>query len=70
MPRPPKEETTGITPTDMQEMRRIWDANALPRFTHRFKWNAAMNRWELLHQPSNTVKAYRNDDSGGNWIEV
>ena len=62
----PKDMSSGITTTDLMEMRRLWDENAWPRATHRFKFSAPGDCWELWHQPSNTKKFIRNDQ--GDWV--
>ena len=57
----------GITRTDLQYMRLLFDTNEWPRSTHRFRWSPVNDRWELMHHPSNTVKAYQAD---GGWVEA
>lgn len=60
----------GITPTDLFEMRRIFDSKTIARPRHCFRWNVTQGRWELSEvAPVNrTLVAYYDPTLG--WVEV
>lgn len=66
----PKDNSVGITRTDLQAMRRIFDDASIPRPRHCFRWNNSAERWELsvVLPADRTLKAYQGPN--GRWITV
>jgi hypothetical protein len=65
----PREDCTGITRTDLQEMRRIFDDAAIARPRHCFRWSVTEERWEIseVAPADRTLLAYQTDDG---WTDV
>ena len=50
-----QDHRTGISPTDLVEMRRIFDEHlptAILRKAHAFHWNNTTKEWELYRIPN------------------
>jgi len=65
----PKDNQTGISPTDLRDMRKIMDDAAVARPRHCFRWNNTLERWELSEvAPANrTLLAYQ---TSAGWVTV
>lgn len=71
---PAPDHCQGITPTDLQEMRRIFDDHSptpILRKAHAFHWDPTTDSWQIYRVPnietSFTLIAHR--DEAGAWIE-
>jgi hypothetical protein len=62
---------TGISPTDVDDMRRIFDEARIDRSRHCFRWSESNARWELSEAApaDRTMKAFFKDATG-QWTKV
>ena len=66
-----RDNRMGVTPTDLSEMRRIFD-NATPelkRRNHAFHWNGKLDQWELydIDLSGGTLVATSDPDGDSEW---
>lgn len=72
--RAPRDFRMGITPSDLHEMRRIFDTQIPPlaRRNHAFHWNNRLDRWELYEADIDgaTLVASISPDDQAEWQEI